>query len=1203
MALERLRSFEDVLQSVIDEGIEDDENVTRARDLLERLPALRNENNNDRTNGDHKETHEQQTLNNLQKQISVEDTLVRSISYDDTSCNPIRKLPIVKNSHSSGVYSWGRSDIGTLLRPNAIYDLGEKLGLDRIRQISSNQYHSAACSVTGEVYVAGLNIAGQICQQGPRGTNGNNNEEDEIYTKPKLIESLLTHRICQVSCGVSHTACVTAQGLCITFGSNECGELGHSKPYKNASLQQLSNVKPAIVQGMSSHLCVEVACGDKFTIIVCHGGEVYGCGTGSCNGMNHGRDVSRAERVQALIGVHVKRISATYMHTVAITSSGMVYGWGVSSMLGIIEKEICQEPTQLQIPHDYGRIVGASTGYKHTVLWTDKGQLLGVGLNKHGQLGLPSLPVLSCFTHIPLPDEDDYCIEASCGANHTLVLCKQQIISNINDNGNDAIPKTDVGVTCTAVYAFGMNHFGQVDGEQRASLYRQPIVIEKLDNVHVLRVFAGGDQSFAIGVHAGPVRDGSSDGFQRLLTRSFSYESKKMKLAPVSTDEFMAHLTHSHDLYTSPGHRNIVFDILSSAAILNNSFYASSAGTSVAMMPFDLDVDGLERCYVALLKDDSKAGNGHNNYQKLIGALNTALDDITVMMKYQYHDNMAIRIIMMVWQCPLTNHHQLGPTIMKRICAIMQDDTISSVERKFMIDELAKYPKHIFLSRLVDPLHAYLSHLITAEYLTSSSSVHNSKELSIEMIAACNLMTALFLSNCSSTPLVPHYSFYNHLLNNNTQIIQMVIFPQYVESINRTTGDQTHGNITTACDPKGFCKYPFLISVENKRDLLMHSTRLIQQQAQSRVVAQSIFQGVQSMPYFIMNVDRRDLVRQAMNYCENVQDHTLKMPLKIVFNGEDGIDEGGVKKEFFQLLVTQLFDVRFGMFTTCGESNRYLWFNKDCVFNLEEYKLIGILIGLAVYNEIILSISLPKAMYKKILNQPLKFIDVYSVDPALYEGLQKLLTFEPSDQVEDIFCLDHEVVWQDSLLGQTRRHALVNDGANVPVTGENRDQYVEAYTHWTLTHSIAPQFNAFIEGFTRVVPPSAMFMFLPLELELLLTGYPHLDMCELQKGTQYVGWNDETTTDCIKWFWEIINEFSLQEKQKFLKFFSGSEKAPIEGLGKLNFILQRMGPSSNLLPTSHTCFNTLLLPEYSSKPLLEERLKKAIDECEGFGLK
>lgn len=40
----------------------------------------------------------------------------------------------------------------------------------------------------------------------------------------------------------------------------------------------------------------------------------------------------------------------------------------------------------------------------------------------------------------------------------------------------------------------------------------------------------------------------------------------------------------------------------------------------------------------------------------------------------------------------------------------------------------------------------------------------------------------------------------------------------------------------------------------------------------------------------------------------------LKKPLKVKFEGEDGIDEGGVKKEWFQLLVSEIFSPKYGMF-------------------------------------------------------------------------------------------------------------------------------------------------------------------------------------------------------------------------------------------------------------------------------------------------
>lgn len=48
--------------------------------------------------------------------------------------------------------------------------------------------------------------------------------------------------------------------------------------------------------------------------------------------------------------------------------------------------------------------------------------------------------------------------------------------------------------------------------------------------------------------------------------------------------------------------------------------------------------------------------------------------------------------------------------------------------------------------------------------------------------------------------------------------------------------------------------------------------------------------------------------------------------------------------------------------------------------------------------------------------------------------------------------------------------------------------------------------------------------------------------------------------------------------------------------------IQRAGPDTEALPTSHTCFNYLLLPDYSSGEKLRHKMKLAINYAEGFGL-
>lgn len=85
-------------------------------------------------------------------------------------------------------------------------------------------------------------------------------------------------------------------------------------------------------------------------------------------------------------------------------------------------------------------------------------------------------------------------------------------------------------------------------------------------------------------------------------------------------------------------------------------------------------------------------------------------------------------------------------------------------------------------------------------------------------------------------------------------------------------------------------------------------------------------------------------------------------------------------------------------------------------------------------------------------------------------------------------------------------------------------------------------------------------------------------------------------------FWDVLHTLTEEQKKKFLFFTTGCDRAPIGGLGKLHLVITRHGPDSDRLPSAHTCFNHLLLPEYSSKEKLRERLLTALGNAEGFGM-
>lgn len=184
---------------------------------------------------------------------------------------------------------------------------------------------------------------------------------------------------------------------------------------------------------------------------------------------------------------------------------------------------------------------------------------------------------------------------------------------------------------------------------------------------------------------------------------------------------------------------------------------------------------------------------------------------------------------------------------------------------------------------------------------------------------------------------------------------------------------------------------------------------------------------------------------------------------------------------------------------------------------------------------------------------------------------------------------------------QTRTVELKPGGSQVPVTKHNRTEFVDLLVDWYLNKSVAEAFEEFKTGFYSVASGSSLVLFNHHELELLVCGLPHLDFHALESAAAYEGGYSESHP-AIRMFWDIVHAFTLEQKKSFLSFVTGCNRAPMGGLGKLRMLIQKDGGDSSKLPTSHTCFNILLLPEYSCRAKMQDRLQLAIMNAEGFGL-
>ena len=188
----------------------------------------------------------------------------------------------------------------------------------------------------------------------------------------------------------------------------------------------------------------------------------------------------------------------------------------------------------------------------------------------------------------------------------------------------------------------------------------------------------------------------------------------------------------------------------------------------------------------------------------------------------------------------------------------------------------------------------------------------------------------------------------------------------------------------------------------------------------------------------------------------------------------------------------------------------------------------------------------------------------------------------------------------DDKFGEKIAIPLKPDGEKIMINNINKEEYVKLYTDWFFNKSIEEYFKSFEKGFYKIFHKNLIKILTPEELELIICGTQYLDFYELKRACQYEDY--EANSESIKYFWEILLDFNQEEKKKFLSFVTGCDRAPIDGLGSLKITVSNGGTDLNQLPTAHTCFNNLILPDYKDKEKMKKAIHTAINYSEGFGL-
>lgn len=350
-----------------------------------------------------------------------------------------------------------------------------------------------------------------------------------------------------------------------------------------------------------------------------------------------------------------------------------------------------------------------------------------------------------------------------------------------------------------------------------------------------------------------------------------------------------------------------------------------------------------------------------------------------------------------------------------------------------------------------------------------------------------------------------------------------------------------------------------------------------------------------------LHIRRKTVFEDAYHQLQPRNADEMRGRLHVTFRNEEGVDAGGLSREFFGILAKEMFNPNYALFTSTEDGCTFQP-NPNSIINpdhLSYFRFVGRVVGKAVADGFLLDAHFTRSLYKHMLGVQPTHHDMEAIDPDFYRSLKTILEFNLSDIGLDLnFSID------DLSFGRSQVIDLLPSGRLVPVTEENKEEYVRLVCQHRMTTAIQSQIKSYLAGFYELVNPELIAIFTPRELELLISGLPDIDLHDLKKNTDYMGW--KATDKTIEWFWNILFSLSRNEKAAFLQFVTGSSKVPLAGFAELQgmrgiqkFAIHKAGGTKGALMSAHTCFNSLDLPVYESEVEMREKLLYAINEGGG----
>uniref|UniRef100_A0AAY4AK88 HECT domain-containing protein n=1 Tax=Denticeps clupeoides TaxID=299321 RepID=A0AAY4AK88_9TELE len=940
----------------------------------------------------------------------------------------------------------------------------------------------------------------------------------------------------EAACGGEHSLFLLNDGSVYTCGSNSCGQLGHDR----------AGILPELVGALDAQKIAVVSCGRNHSLAVNELGQVFawGAGGGGQLGLGTPEEVVRVPRlIKKLCKHRISQVMCGNQHCIALSKDGQLFTWGQNSngQLGLGKGE----PSTLS-PQPLKSLMGVpvaqiSAGGDHSFAVSLSGAVFGWGKNNAGQLGLNDEQDRAVPCHIKFLRSQKV-VYISCGDEHTAALTK--------DGG---------------LFTFGNGSRGQLGHD---SINNEPLPrrVVELMGTEVSQIACGRHHTLAFVPSSGLVYAFGCNAFGQLGTHSTV--SSKTPLPIRSIQTFSTSLVFSSGDWVSP--------CFPPAYIFPFSLFSSddSHFKTNPKLP-GIDLKSVRLLFETLMKP---------SFSRLLEQATKSFENLLIpQLPCSPPDVEAMRIYLILSECPALqdSKNYISLTIPLAMAILRLDANPSKV-----LDNWWSLVDCSVFSRLVDMYKSIVVFLLTG-----------GKALLIPAFLESYISAALkLLEKLHKVNLKAQHVDYNHFyIPDITSLVD--IQEDYLKWF------LSKAEIIPSISSVTLCAYPFILNAQAKTTMLQTDAELQMQMAVSGANLHNVFMLLTlepllaRNPFLVLHVRRGHLVSDALRELSIYSDIDLKKPLKVIFDGEEAVDAGGVTKEFFLLLLKELMDPVYGMFTQYSDSN-LLWFSDKCFVEHNWFHLIGIICGLAIYNSTVVDLHFPLVLYKKLLGVLPTLEDLKELSPTEGRSLQQLLDYV-GDDIEEMFCLNFAITRES--YGLTEVKELVPGGENLTVDKANREEFAIAYLRYVFSDSVQEVYSAFSSGFLKVCGGKILQLFQPSELMAMVVGNNNYNWEEMEKNAVYKG-EYSASHPTVRMFWEVFHEFPLEKKKQFLLFLTGSDRIPIHGMASLRIVIQSTSAEEHYLPVAHTCYNLLDMPRYQTKETLHQRLTQAVEQYEGFSL-